>query len=507
MERGTSTTSRSTLVRVATDVAANGDEQVVTAIRDEADSIPVIRTGPTGVTGSEPLVMATHEGRTAFFADSDSSTARGVVDALEDGTVPADDADAVVEHGFETTSLPIPNTGPLSVGQRSVLGRCGWVDPLEPNDWPTVASERTAETVTDIGLLGRGRGDATADDPVTDAWETVRDADGDPVVVANANETRDEQRADEVLLGGAPIAVLDGIAAVAEYLGADDAVVYLNEEDSHLHRHLREAIDAVAGELPIVPQLVAGPDEYRAGAPTAALEAMEGADRIEPRLQPPSPAEYGLYGRPTVIHTPRTFAQIWQAIRDPDAFDANASDPGTRLITVTGDVADPATIELLSDSSLSVVREAVDLTGAFKMACVGSVLGGIVRDLDIAPTAQSLTAAGLGTDGVVELLNDDRCVVADVGERARFASTENSGRCVPGREGTQQLTELLRDIYQGSLETDTIRELGRVMARSSNCQIGAHAPRPVTTALDEFEPEFRAHTDGRCPSGTCTEKL
>ena len=507
MKRETGAAGRSPLVRVATDVTVNGDEQVVTAMRDEADSTPVVRTGPTGVPGSEPLVMATHEGRTAFFAEPEPSTARGVVNTLEDGTIPVDNADEVVEHGPERTSLPIPNTGPLSVGQRSVLGRCGWADPLDPKDWPTVSSERAAETVTDIGLLGRGRGDAAADDPVADVWETVRDADGDPVVVANANETRDEQRADEVLLSGAPIAVLDGIATVAEYLDAEDAVVYLNEADSHLHRRLREAIDAVAGELPIVPQLVAGPDEYLAGAPTAVLEAMEGADRIEPRLQPPSSAEHGLYGRPTVIHTPRTFAQVRRAIHDPDAFDAAAADPGTRLITVAGDVADPATIELPSDSSLSVVRDAVELTGSFKMACVGGALGGITRSLDVAPTAQSLAAAGLGTDGVAELLDDDRCVVADVGERARFASTENSGRCVPGREGTKQLTELLRDVYQGSLETDKIRELGRVMARSSNCQIGAHAPRPVTTAIDEFEPEFRAHTDGRCPSGTCTEKL
>jgi NADH-quinone oxidoreductase subunit F len=45
------------------------------------------------------------------------------------------------------------------------------------------------------------------------------------------------------------------------------------------------------------------------------------------------------------------------------------------------------------------------------------------------------------------------------------------------------------------------------MRQSSNCQVGAHAPRPVTTAIDEFEPEFRAHTNGRCPAGTCTEKL
>jgi NADH-quinone oxidoreductase subunit F len=187
--------------------------------------------------------------------------------------------------------------------------------------------------------------------------------------------------------------------------------------------------------------------------------------------------------------------------------DADAADPGTRLLTVAGDVVSPATVELGSGASLERIRDAVELTGTYKMACVGGMFGGLVRDLDVAPTAQSLRAAGLGTDGTVELLDDSRCAVATAGQRARFAATENSGRCVPGREGTKQLTELLRDVYEGHLETDKIRELGRVMRRSSNCRLGAQAPRPVVSALDEFEPEFRAHVDGNCPSGACRGKL
>ena len=141
------------------------------------------------------------------------------------------------------------------------------------------------------------------------------------------------------------------------------------------------------------------------------------------------------------------------------------------------------------------------------MACVGDVLGGYARDLDVTATAASLRAAGLGTEGVVEVLNDGRCALADAGDRAGFAASENSGRCVPGREGTKQLTELLRDVYEGSFEDDKIRELGRVMRRSSNCDTGAHAPRPVTTAIEAFEPEVRAHADGRCPAGTCRGDL
>ncbi|WP_435156570.1 NADH-ubiquinone oxidoreductase-F iron-sulfur binding region domain-containing protein [Haladaptatus sp. DFWS20] len=507
MNRVIGAIGRSPVVRVATAVATNESEQIMTTAQNTADSVPVVRTGPTGIAESDPLVMATKSGRTAFFADPKSSAVHTLVETLEAGSVPTNGADAVVDHDPETTSLPVPDVEPFSVGQRSVLGACGWVDPLNLTKRSFVATEQTAKAVTDVGLLGRGRGDAAADEPVADVWETARRTEGDPVVVVNANESSDTPRADKTLLAGAPMSILDGLVAVAEYVGADDAVLYLNETDVELHRTLRKVVDAVTEELPVVPQLVTGPDEYRAGAPTAALEALEGADRIEPRLQPPPPAEYGLYGRPTVVHTPRTFAQVQRAIRKPDAFDEGETDPGTRLVTVAGDVANPAIIELASDGSLEATLDAVEMTGKFKMACVGGILGGITRNLDIAPTARSLRAAGVGTDGVVELLNEKRCAVATAGKRANFAATENSGRCVPGREGTKQLVELLRDVYQGSFETDKILELGRVMSRSSNCQIGTHAPRPVTTAIDEFELEFRAHADGRCHNDTCTEKL
>jgi NADH-quinone oxidoreductase subunit F len=507
MTQETTALAHSTVVRVSTDEWPASGDRTLTAARAAADSVPVVRTGPTGITAATPLVMVTSDGRTAFYTDPPPAAVRDLVDEIEAGTVPTADANAVVEHDPDMASLPVPERGPLSVGRRDVLGPCGWVAPLDPADWSFVSAERSAAAATGAGLLGRGRGDAATDELIADAWETAIGTDGDPVVVCNANEASDLQSGDETLLSGAPMAVLDGIAAVAEYVDAGEAVVYVNESQSGLHADLRDAIDAAADALPVVPQLVAGPDEFRAGEPTAALEALEGADRVEPRLQPPAPAKRGLYGRPTVIHTPRTFAHVQRAVAEPDSVDADAADPGTRIVTVTGDVPDPATVELGSSASLGAVREAVEMDGSFKMACVGGVLGGITRNLDMAPTAQSLRAAGLGTDGVVELFDTDRCAVETVGRRARFAAKENSGRCVPGREGTKQLAELLRDIYQGSFENNKIRELGRVMRQSSNCQIGAHAPRPVTTAIDEFEPEFRAHTDGHCPSGTCTEKL
>ncbi|MDS0241444.1 MULTISPECIES: NADH-ubiquinone oxidoreductase-F iron-sulfur binding region domain-containing protein [unclassified Haloferax] len=494
-------------VRVSGAGRTERGERVLSSARAAADSVPVLRTGPTGISEYDPLVLATRAGRTAFFPAPDAPRAREIVADVEDGALPTDGAAAVVEHDAETTTLPVPTNGPLAVGRRRVLGPCGWVDPLDPEGCQFQSLDKDAGAIADAGLVGRGRGDASADDPVADAWRRARETDGDPVVVVNANDADDRQWADETLLAGSPMSVLDGVAAVAEYLGTTDAVIYLAETDTELREHLRRAVDAAADELPVVPRVATGPDEYRAGAPTAALEAIEGADRIEPRLQPPSPAEYGLFGRPTVIHSPRTFAQVHHALSGPESTDEDGSASATRLLTVSGDVAAPATIEVGSDARLSAVRNAVELEGSFKMACVGGVFGGVTRTLDITPTADELTAAGLGTDGVVELLNDERCPVATAGQRANFASEANSGRCVPGREGTVQLTELVRAVYRGSYDREKIRELGRVMARSSNCRIGARAPRPVLTAMDEFESSFEAHADGRCPSGTCTDKL
>jgi NADH-quinone oxidoreductase subunit F len=204
-----------------------------------------------------------------------------------------------------------------------------------------------------------------------------------------------------------------------------------------------------------------------------------------------------------MVVTPRTLAQIRAALLDPEAFDAADSDPGTRLFTVTGDVSSGATVELPTGGSLAAVRDAVDVQGQVKMASVGGRFGGFTRSLDHTVSALGLRNADLGTEGVIELFDRETCPVAVTGERARFASEANCGRCFPGREGTKQLLHLLRDVYDGQYEDDKLRELTRTMGTSSLCDFGQSAARSVGTALDRFETEFRAHADGRCPSGIC----
>ncbi|MFC6731821.1 hypothetical protein [Haladaptatus sp. GCM10025893] len=186
----------------------------------EATERPVFEVGSTGITGIEPLVLVTREGETAFYEAPTDERLDELAESFDDSP---SNADAVVEHDPARETLPLPETGPLAVGTRRVLARCGWAAPGAPADAGEFVFERiddeTADTVRNCGLLGRGRGDGSTDQPIATAWDLAREAEGDPVVVVNGNESDARNHTDHLLLESDPLAVLDGALTVAQ-LGA-----------------------------------------------------------------------------------------------------------------------------------------------------------------------------------------------------------------------------------------------------------------------------------------------
>lgn len=474
----------------------------------------VVEVGSTGVPALEPLVTVTKAGRTAFYTQCSPERIQEIVAVVEDTVGGRDDTadstkpiinglaeppDTVVDHDPATTRLPVPPFNGLDTGVRTVLGGCGWRRPTNAADHDAAGGFVTAEpeTVLTLGetLHGRGWGDLCHDAVLAEMWHTVREADRNTTVVVNAHGTT----ADTLLLASAPFEVLDGAAAVARTVNANSIIVYTSADDDHAVAMVRAAVENYPS-LSVPVDVVTGPPDYRAAEPTMALEAIEGNHRLEARIRPPGPEDAGLHGHPTLIHTPRTLAQLAVGLRAGAVQD-------TRLLTVTGDVEAPATVELPESAFLADALDAVEVSGERKAARVGGRFGGLTSDLDVAVDPDSLAAADLGTEGSIHVLAEDRCIVEFVGKTARFAADENCGRCVPCREGTTQLTSLLRQIYDGSYTPGTIEELVRVMSTSSICGFGKQAGRPVRTALAEFEPEFEAHAEGRCPAGSCLEPL
>ncbi len=502
-------------LRVATGSGFDGNA-VYRAAREAADGtgVTVLKVGPTGHDGLEPVVRASADGAARTYDRRTTDDVAELVGAAEAGDLPANGSLA-----YRDAETDIGD-GLLAGGVTRVLADTGWtpvgsVEPLADGVATRAADDPNVvhDTVHEADLRGRGRGDGAADAPLAAEWalaggdpialfsDRERTLDGppagDPVVVVNANEADPAVDGDRLLLESVPATVLDGALAVARVVGADDVVVYCNENE----RTARERMEAVveAADVPESVSVAVGPDTYTAGEPTMALESLEGSERLEARLRPPGPSEWGLYGRPTVVHTPRTLAQVRLAVLE--GLDVSAADPGTRLVTVSGDVHARATVELPTDAPLSRALLAVDADP--HVACVGGKFGGLTRSLDVPCTASALAAAGLGTNGAVELLDETRCVVATAGERTAFAESENCGRCVPCREGSTQLAAMLRGVYDGEYDGAALRELGRVVRDSSLCVFGQEAARPVLSGIERFESEFRAHADGRCPAGAC----
>ncbi|WP_336133527.1 NADH-ubiquinone oxidoreductase-F iron-sulfur binding region domain-containing protein [Natronomonas amylolytica] len=479
-------------VRVAVGDTVGRDADVLAAAREAADRTRVLETGPTGAPGG-PHCYATVDGRTARYGAVTETTIKRIVSACEGGRLLTGEAEAVAEG----ERPPTPESGPLAVGTPCVLDGFGWHPPdAVPNPVAPDVREGPDEalaTVERVGLRGRGRADVATDEPLAEYWTRTRDADGDPVLVVHANDADPEADADRLCGASAPGRVWDAAEAVASIVGTEDIIAFAPAEDELLADRLEAVGDW---------QVARADSSFRVGEPTMALEALEGNDRIEARRRPPGPEEWGLYGRPTLVHTPRTLLQLAELWQNPDSFDPEATDPGTRLVTVSGDIPEPATVELSTGAPLSRALDAVESPKSARYA-VGGRFGGLTRSLDTPASAPAMASAGLGTEGAIEVLSTDRCIVATVGERAAFAREENCGRCVPCREGSKQLHESLRAVYDGAFDAGDIGELARTMRTTSLCAFGETAARPVKTALSEFESEFRAHAKGRCPAGAC----
>jgi NADH-quinone oxidoreductase subunit F len=322
------TSEDGTVVRIA---AGDSSPELRDAVADAEATVTAV--GSTGVAAVEPLVAVTREGRTAFHAAPSVERLEDIAAALADGGIGVEQADAVVDHDPGSTTLPAPSLGGLDVGRRRVLGGAGWRRPTDPDDHAAAGGfvdpgPADAMAVSER-LRGRGWGDWCQDVPVADAWRTAEAADGDATIVVNAHGTV----ADVRLLAIAPMDVLEGAAAAATAVDADQVVVYAAGTDEGAAGRAREA--AANYPDPAAPvEVVEGPDEYRAAEPTMVVEALEGSDRLEARLRPPGPDEVGLHGRPTLVHTPRTLAHLAVALRTDDS-------TGSRLVTVSGDVAAP----------------------------------------------------------------------------------------------------------------------------------------------------------------------
>lgn len=239
-----------------------------------------------------------------------------------------------------------------------------------------------------------------------------------------------------------------------------------------------------------------------------------------PRVKPPRTVEKGLFEKPTVLNNVETFCNVppiilngadWYKTYGP------AKNHGTKAFALTGNVKNTGLIEVPMGTTL---REIIfDIGGGvsggeFKAVQIGGPSGGCLcinpseDHLDLPLDFDSLKKVGamIGSGGLV-VMNDKSCMVEVARFFMNFTQNESCGKCVPCREGTKRMLELLTDIVEGrgTLEhIDMLEELAETISATALCGLGKTAAFPVISTLKYFRDEYIAHVvDKKCPAGQC----
>jgi NADH:ubiquinone oxidoreductase subunit F (NADH-binding) len=314
---------------------------------------------------------------------------------------------------------------------------------------------------------------------------------------------------DQTLCQLAPHLMLDGAQLAAQALGADEVIVAVCESASASVDAVAAAIDERRALGGARLRLETAPPGYVAGQESALVNHLSGGP-ARPTFTPPLPFEQGVSRRPTLVSNAETYAHIALIARHgPSWFRAlgTPAQPGSALVTLSGPVANPAVYEIEHGASLSELIDAAGGTSAPVRAALlggyagtwidGDYLRGVaLSDVHLAPHGATLGA------GVIALLSDEACPVAETARVARWLAQESSGQCGPCVNGLDALASTVAEIAAGGAGGDAARRVERLTAlvrRRGACAHPDGAARFVHSALATFAAEFADHArHGRC---------
>jgi NADH-quinone oxidoreductase subunit F len=427
--------------------------------------------------------------------------------------------------------------------QRTVLQECGHIDPEDIREYIAhdgyeaarqVFQDRSGKAVCEeilhSGLRGRGGGGF----PTGKKWELTRIQPGSKkYVICNGDEGDPGAFMDRSVMEGNPHSVIEGMMIAARAIGADEGLVYVRAEYPLAVKRIRKAV-ADAEALGLLGKnlfgtgiefrmtVMEGAGAFVCGEETAMIASIEGK-RGMPSPKPPFPAQSGLFGKPTVINNVETLAAVPRIIRQGAAWFRSIgteSSPGTKTFALTGHVVNTGLIEVPFGTTLreivyniggGVTNDEGKVSGeGFKAVQIGGPSGGCLTGdhLDLPLDFDSLKGVGamVGSGGLV-VMNKESCMVQVARFFMQFTQNESCGKCVPCREGTKQLLNLLDDIIEGRADAQTLINLdtlARAVGKASLCGLGKTAPSPVLSTMRQFRAEYETHVfQKRCPTGRC----
>jgi NADH-quinone oxidoreductase subunit F len=381
----------------------------------------------------------------------------------------------------------------------------------------TMKPQEVTDMVKASGLRGRGG----AGFPTGVKWGFIPDNIWPHYVVANADESEPGTFKDREIMESNPFQFLEGVALACFATGANTAYIYLRGEfwqiadildariaDLEKAGFLGDKLFGTDYSLRIFTHLGAG--AYICGEETALLESIEGK-RGMPRIRPPFPAVYGLYGKPTVVNNVETLANVPLIVdKGADWYKSlgTADSAGVKIFSLSGHINKPGNYELpfgttYRDLIFNYGGGITDGRPIKAIMSAGASSAMIVADdkaLDTPMDYASVRSLGadLGSASVI-VINDSVNLDWVINKTIHFFKHESCGKCTPCREGCYWMMNVIERIERGEqVEQNTIllNSVAKEMQNKCLCPLGEFATMAVTTAIERFPADFQPSTVG-----------
>ncbi|MGX6960131.1 MAG: NADH-quinone oxidoreductase subunit NuoF [Rickettsia endosymbiont of Pentastiridius leporinus] len=334
-------------------------------------------------------------------------------------------------------------------------------------------------------------------------------------LVVNADESEPGTCKDRDILRFEPHKLIEGCLLASFAIGANHCYIYIRgefyNEASNIQRALDEAYtngligkNACGSGFDCDIYLHRGAGAYICGEETALLESLEGKKGM-PRLKPPFPAGFGLYGCPTTINNVESIAVVPTILRRGADWFASIGKPnntGTKIFCISGHVNKPCNVEEAMGIPLKELIEkyaggvrggwgnlkAIIPGGSSVPLLPKSICESVDMDFD------SLKAAGssLGTGGII-VMDKSTDIIYAIARLSKFYMHESCGQCTPCREGTGWMWRVMMRLVKGDAKKSEIDELLNVTKEIEGhtiCALGDAAAWPIQGLIRHFRNEI-----------------
>jgi NADH-quinone oxidoreductase subunit F len=384
------------------------------------------------------------------------------------------------------------------------------------------ALEMKPEAVTDEVKKSNLRGRGGASFPTGLKWTFMpKQTTKAKYLCVNGDESEPGTFKDRQIFESNPHLMIEGTLIACYAMGISTAYIYIRGEYGKWINIVEKAL-AEAYEKGLVGEKILGKDfstniyvhkgagAYICGEESALMNSIEG-ERGYPRIKPPFPAQYGLWGCPTTINNVETICNVPLIIKNGWEWYSKigaAKHPGPILVGVSGHVNKPGVYEMPTGVSLLEIIykwaggvpgnkgiKAVIPGGSSTMVVRGDQLEGVKMDAD------SMKAAGsaVGTAGLI-VMDEDTDLIKVLARIAKFYYHESCGQCTPCREGTGWLWKTLKrfEKHEGRLQDiELLMDIANNIEGNTICALGDAAAWPIQAMIRRFRDEFEKRVSSK----------